>query len=95
MKKLSLLLIFISSLSAFSFDGMIDSISNKVADSVGNKITKSIDDLGNDDSDSEQHKQSTDKNTKLAKLKELVSMRENGYITKSEYLEARKKLLSQ
>ena len=95
MKKLSLLLMLLSSLSTFSLDGIIDSISNKVADSVGNKVSESIDTIGSGENKDKTSNQTESQNTKFDKLKELVKMRENGYITKNEYIEAKKQLFSQ
>ena len=91
MKKVVLLLMLIASLQAFSLDGMIDSISNKVSDSIGDKVSKSIDNY--EDTDDTNSGSSVDQD-KFKKLKELVIMREKGYLTKEEYQEEKKKLLS-
>lgn len=80
------------SLSAFSIDGMIDSISDKVSDAVGNKVSQSIENYGSESSETKvEHKEkSVDK---LEKLKELVKMRDAGYLTKEEFVAAKKELL--
>lgn len=96
MKKITLLVVFVSSLCAFSLDSMIDSVadtvSSKVSNAVSNKVSDTIDNVGQDDK--QKNIQSNSSESRLDKLKELVQMRDAGYLTKEEFLEEKKQLLS-
>ena len=89
-KSLVLVGLLISLLNAFSLDSMIDSVSDRVSDAVGNKVSDSIENYG---SESDKEHKVEEKKDKFAKLKELVEMRDAGYITKEEFQEAKKELL--
>ena len=91
MKGVLLAFFVVLSLNAFSLDGMIDTISNKVSDAVGNKVSESIESIGSDDKEPEYTEVKTSED-KVAKLKELVAMRDAGYITKEEFQKAKKEL---
>lgn len=96
MKKIALLVVVVSSLCAFSLDSMIDSVadtvSNKVSDAVSNKVSETIDNVGQDNK--QKNIQSNSSESRLDKLKELVQMRDEGYLTKEEFVKEKKQLLS-
>jgi len=89
------LLISVSSMKADFFDNLIDKVSNKVTDKVSDKATEKAGHTVDKLFEENKSKEVSDyKNTdKIAKLKELIMMKEKGYLSNSEFEKEKKILL--